>query len=144
VTALSDCFICSTIEASDQGRNPAFIAKLRSGYLVLNDQRQYYAGYAIFQSKRCVRELHELPRRLKMDFLKDMTLVSEAMWQTLTPAKLNYALLGNTVPHLHWSFRATRTIPSRRSRCGRTLSSWHLNTRRPGSPQPRSRPSSSR
>jgi diadenosine tetraphosphate (Ap4A) HIT family hydrolase len=31
-----------------------------------------------------------------------MSLVAEAMFRAFRPAKLNYELLGNTVPHLHW------------------------------------------
>jgi diadenosine tetraphosphate (Ap4A) HIT family hydrolase len=97
-----DCFICSTIRASDEGRNPGFVARLPSGYVVLNSQGQYYEGYTIFQSARCVAELHELRPRARSDFLRDMSLVAEAMFRAFRPAKLNYELLGNTVPHLHW------------------------------------------
>jgi diadenosine tetraphosphate (Ap4A) HIT family hydrolase len=31
-----------------------------------------------------------------------MALVAEAMFRAFRPAKLNYELLGNTEPHLHW------------------------------------------
>lgn len=97
-----DCFICSTIRASNEGRNPGFVAKLRSGYVVLNGQGQYYRGYTLFQSTKCVRELHELRPRARSEFLLDMCLVAEAMFRAFRPVKLNYELLGNTVPHLHW------------------------------------------
>jgi diadenosine tetraphosphate (Ap4A) HIT family hydrolase len=97
-----DCYICSTIRASDEGRNPGFVARLPSGYVVLNSQGQYYRGYAIFQSTHCVAELHDLRPRARSEFLRDMSLVAEAMFRAFRPAKLNYELLGNTVPHLHW------------------------------------------
>lgn len=96
------CFICRTIEASEQGRNPGFVAKLRTGYVVINAQGQYYRGYSIFQCRECVPELHELPPRLRSGFLREMCVVAEAMFRAFRPAKLNYELLGNTVPHLHW------------------------------------------
>jgi diadenosine tetraphosphate (Ap4A) HIT family hydrolase len=31
-----------------------------------------------------------------------MSLVAEAVFRAFTPRKLNYELLGNAVPHLHW------------------------------------------
>jgi diadenosine tetraphosphate (Ap4A) HIT family hydrolase len=97
-----DCFICGTIRASDAGTNPGFVAKLRTGYVVLNTTGQYYPGYTIFQSRRCVPELHELPARARDEFLREMASVAEAVFRAFRPAKLNYELLGNTVPHLHW------------------------------------------
>ena len=99
---MADCFICRTIEASEEGQNPGFVAKLRTGYVVLNAQGQYYPGYTIFQCRECVPELHRLSPRLRAEFLREMCLVAEAMFRAFKPAKLNYELLGNTVPHLHW------------------------------------------
>ena len=97
-----DCFICLTIKASESGQNPGFVAKLRTGYVVLNSQGQYYQGYALFQCRECVSELHDLRPRLRSEFLGEMCLVAEAMFRAFKPAKLNYELLGNKVPHLHW------------------------------------------
>jgi diadenosine tetraphosphate (Ap4A) HIT family hydrolase len=96
------CFICLTIKASDEGRNPGFVAKLRTGYVVLNVQGQYHRGYTIFQCRQCVPELHDLPPRLRSEFLNEMSLVAESVFRAFRPVKLNYELLGNTVPHLHW------------------------------------------
>ena len=77
------------------------MAEFRSGYVVLADN-QYYAGYTIFLAKRCVPELHELAGDERSLFLDEMATVAEAVWRAFTPRKLNYELLGNGVPHLHW------------------------------------------
>lgn len=74
---------------------------MRSGYAVLCDN-QSYPGYTIFLAKRCVPELHELPSAERSMFLEEMAVVAEATWRAFAPRKLNYELLGNGVPHLHW------------------------------------------
>lgn len=81
--------------------SPYFIAELESGYAVLCDN-QFYRGYTIFLAKRCVPELHELPGRERSLFLDEMAVVAEAVYRAFMPRKLNYELLGNGVPHLHW------------------------------------------
>ena len=97
-----DCFICSKIRESDEGRNPQFVAELRSGYVAIYDGGQYYKGYGLFLCKQCVPELHQLRPGQRDEFLREMSLVAEAVFRAFEPAKLNYELLGNTVPHLHW------------------------------------------
>lgn len=37
-----------------------------------------------------------------MKFLKEMSLVAEAVYRAFKPNKLNYELLGNFNNHLHW------------------------------------------
>ncbi|MBF6599940.1 MAG: HIT family protein [Dehalococcoidia bacterium] len=65
-------------------------------------RQQLYRGYTIFLAKRCVPELHELPAPERSLFLDEMATVGEAVHRAFTPRKLNYELLGNGVPHLHW------------------------------------------
>jgi diadenosine tetraphosphate (Ap4A) HIT family hydrolase len=53
--------------------------------------------------KEHVKELHLLSPKTKIQFLKDMALVGEAVFNAFKPDKLNYELLGNTDRnHLHW------------------------------------------
>jgi diadenosine tetraphosphate (Ap4A) HIT family hydrolase len=94
------CEICERI-ARFTPDNPYLIAELDTGYAVLGDN-QYYRGYAIFLSKRCVPELHALPPDVRPRFLEEMALVAAAVFRAFSPRKLNYELLGNSVPHLHW------------------------------------------
>jgi diadenosine tetraphosphate (Ap4A) HIT family hydrolase len=94
------CEICERI-ARFTPENPYLIAELETGYAVLADN-QMYRGYTIFLAKRCVPELHELPRDERSRFLEEMALVAEAVFRAFEPRKLNYELLGNSVAHLHW------------------------------------------
>lgn len=95
------CLICDRISMIKQGNNPYFVAELDTGYVVIADY-QYFKGYTIFLCKQDVRELHELNNEFKMTFLEEMSIVSEAVYNSFKPIKLNIELLGNTDSHLHW------------------------------------------
>jgi diadenosine tetraphosphate (Ap4A) HIT family hydrolase len=89
------------MERMGPDENPYFVGKLTTGYAVLADN-QHLAGYTIFLSKTCVPELHDLAQQERTLFLNEMALVAEAVFRAFAPRKLNYELLGNSVPHLHW------------------------------------------
>lgn len=84
-----------------QNKNRHFVKELPSGYVVLGDY-QYYKGYTLLLSKVHINELHKMKRTDRRQFLEDMALVSEAVYKTFKPKKLNYELLGNTDSHMHW------------------------------------------
>lgn len=93
--------IQSRIEQIHQGKNPYFVAELMTGYVVLGDH-QRFVGYTLFLSKSEATELHELPTHQRLLFLEEMALVAECVLQAFSPNKLNYELLGNGDPHMHW------------------------------------------
>jgi diadenosine tetraphosphate (Ap4A) HIT family hydrolase len=97
----SSCLICDRVKAIRQGDNPSFVAELSTGYIVLGDF-QYWKGYTLFLYKEHVAELHDLEPDLRLRFLKEMSIVAEAVYRAFLPDKLNYELLGNSEPHLHW------------------------------------------
>lgn len=96
-----NCLICQRIKLSIKNLNPYFVCELNSGFVVLGDH-QYFRGYTLFLAKKHCKELHELPPSDKKMFLEEMSIVAEAVFKTFKPKKLNYELLGNTDPHLHW------------------------------------------
>lgn len=62
---------------------------------------QYYTGYCVLVSREHATELHHLgPHRAA--FLNEMATLAHAIDARFKPHKLNYELLGNLVPHLHW------------------------------------------
>jgi len=83
------CLICDRINMIQQGRNPYFVAELDTGYIVIADY-QYFKGYTIFLCKQDVRELHELNNEFKIKFLEEMSIVSEAVYHSFEPIKLNF------------------------------------------------------
>ncbi len=81
--------------------DPYFIIELETGYVSLG-WRQRFKGYTVFICKRHASELHELPWDFKIKFLEEMSIVAEAVYNSVIPDKLNYELLGNGISHLHW------------------------------------------
>jgi len=58
-------------------------------------------GYACVVSKAHVVEPFELPEHPQMAFFSDCMTAARGLARLLAPAKMNYEIHGNTVPHLH-------------------------------------------
>ena len=95
------CLICERIEMIKQKVNPYFVMELETGYVVIGDH-QHFKGYTLFLCKHHVRELHELPKDLRVKYLEEMSIVAEAAYNAFKPEKMNYELLGNGDSHVHW------------------------------------------
>ncbi|MBN9121074.1 MAG: HIT family protein [Planctomycetes bacterium] len=64
-------------------------------------QWQYYTGYCVLVAREHATELSQLgPARAA--YLDEMSRLAAAIETCFRPLKLNYELLGNQVPHLHW------------------------------------------
>lgn len=96
-----NCLICNRIQLIKEGKNPYFVCELKTGYVVLGDH-QRFKGYTLFLCKEHASELHFLSKEFKTNFLEEMTLVAEAIYNVYKPDKMNYELLGNGDSHLHW------------------------------------------
>src|SRR5262249_9611990 len=63
---------------------------------------QVLPGYCILIARRHATELNQLPNGVRRDFFDELCLLARAVEDTFQPHKLNYEMLGNQVPHLHW------------------------------------------
>lgn len=63
---------------------------------------QYYHGYCMLIARRHATELSKLADEERRAYLDEMCLLARAIEECFQPHKLNYELLGNQVPHLHW------------------------------------------
>ena len=83
---------------------------------------QAYHGYCVLVSRRHARELFELPDDERRGYLEELCMLARAIDQAVRPHKLNYELLGNQVPHLHWHvFPRAKEDPDRLAPVWRTL-----------------------
>jgi len=99
---MTECTVCRIINSIRDVEKDYFIAELETGYAIISNRWQYFKGYTLFISKECVGELHELSPDFRSNFLRDMSVVAEALYLSVSPIKLNYELLGNECKHLHW------------------------------------------
>lgn len=106
---MCDCMVCKRIELTKNGKNPFFVRELKTGYVVLGDI-QRFKGYTLFLCKEHATELHFLEKDFRREFLEEMSLAAEAVYNAFHPDKLNYELLGagNGV-HMHWHIFPRRT-----------------------------------
>ena len=63
---------------------------------------QYYHGYCILVARQHATELSGLADAERRAYLDEMCLLARAIEDCFRPHKMNYELLGNQVPHLHW------------------------------------------
>src|SRR5438874_5017089 len=63
---------------------------------------QYHMGYCLLVARTHAAELHQLGDDLRRAYLDEMCLLARAIDRAFRPRKMNYELLGNQVPHLHW------------------------------------------
>jgi diadenosine tetraphosphate (Ap4A) HIT family hydrolase len=63
---------------------------------------QYYQGHCILVARTHATELFHLRDDERHAYLDEMCELAEAIHSSFRPHKLNYELLGNQVPHLHW------------------------------------------
>jgi diadenosine tetraphosphate (Ap4A) HIT family hydrolase len=63
---------------------------------------QFYHGYCILVARTHATELSQLSPDERHAYFEEMCRLARAIELSFKPHKLNYELLGNQVPHLHW------------------------------------------
>lgn len=101
VLSKPDCPFCWKIETIDEHGAADVVWRFPNSVALLGNW-QFYQGYCIVVSRRHATELNELPAAERRAYLDEMCLVAQAIQTCYRPHKLNYELLGNQVPHLHW------------------------------------------
>jgi diadenosine tetraphosphate (Ap4A) HIT family hydrolase len=94
------CPMCQTVADLQAAAGPKLVWQFPHSVAVAGPW-QYFTGYCVLMSRAHATELSQLgPARLA--FLDEMCLLARAVEECFRPHKLNYELLGNLVPHLHW------------------------------------------
>jgi diadenosine tetraphosphate (Ap4A) HIT family hydrolase len=79
----------------------AFIADCGPARAYLHDD-QYFAGWTVLVLKRHATELYELDAEERHALMDSVSAVARALASVYAAVKMNYALLGNQLPHIHW------------------------------------------
>ena len=88
------------VEMAQEGRNPTVICRMPSGWAVLGDT-QISRGYSILLSDPVVTDLNTLSLEERVTFLRDMSIIGDALLEVTGAALINYEILGNTDRALH-------------------------------------------
>lgn len=71
-------------------------------YAVVFLGNQHHKGHTIIALKKHIEDVLDLTEREREDFFDVVIKIAKAVKKAMKPDKLNYALFGNWVPHLHW------------------------------------------
>lgn len=77
------------------------VVELDYCYVVLN-RDQFFPGYCFVFAKAHVTELFHLAVETRQGIIEEVNAVAAALFRVFSPTKINYELLGNMVPHMHW------------------------------------------
>lgn len=77
------------------------IVELEHSRVVLN-RDQFFPGYVLLFTRKHVTELFHLEPLERAGLIEEISAVAQALYDVFKPAKINYELLGNMVPHMHW------------------------------------------
>jgi diadenosine tetraphosphate (Ap4A) HIT family hydrolase len=94
------CPICQVSGGEAANEFDFYVARLPLSTVRLS-RNQRAPGYTLVYCSRHVTEPHELSAEGRRDFFEDVVAVGEALQRIYRPLKLNFQMLGNTVPHLH-------------------------------------------
>ena len=97
MSSVEGCPMCRRWEDDSDLR----VAELEHSFVVLN-RDQFYPGYTLLFTKQHATELFHLDRTVRSGLMEEVSCVAEALFALFRPDKINYELLGNMVPHIHW------------------------------------------
>lgn len=61
-----------------------------------------YPGYFRVIANEHIKEMSELSPEAQMRFISALSKIEKIVLENMRPTKVNWAQLGNMVPHLHW------------------------------------------
>jgi diadenosine tetraphosphate (Ap4A) HIT family hydrolase len=77
------------------------IAELPGSVVYLHTD-QFFPGWSVLVLRRHATELFELDRDERARLMDEVSDVARALARTFDARKVNYALFGNLLPHVHW------------------------------------------
>lgn len=95
------CIFCQRIGTQIATPDPDTILEFPHSVAYLG-RWQFYHGYTVLIAKSHATELSQLTEKIRHEFYDEMCMVARAIELNFKPHKLNYEMLGNQVPHLHW------------------------------------------
>ena len=100
----ANCEFCQVIEKKDSAKSSVLtgpIIKLSSSIAVLFKNQSYKGRFVVIYNEH-VDDFSDLSENERIQFTNDMIKIANAVKKVFNPDRMNYATLGNVIPHLHW------------------------------------------
>lgn len=94
-----DCPLCHDSFADENQHSFKIIELKRS--IVRFNKNQYMSGWTTLILKRHATELFEMDSDERSEFWDEVSSVAKALYEVYRPAKINYCIWGNIMPHIH-------------------------------------------
>jgi len=88
------------VASARSGENPTVLCKMDSGWAVFGDV-QVLNGYCLLLPDPVPADLNALSIPDRECFLRDMTIIGDALLEVTEAARINYEILGNSEKALH-------------------------------------------
>jgi diadenosine tetraphosphate (Ap4A) HIT family hydrolase len=88
------------VEAAHKGENPNVLCQMESGWAVFGDM-QILNGYCLLLADPVQPDLNALSMAEREKFLRDMSIIGDALLEVTGAARINYEILGNSEKALH-------------------------------------------
>lgn len=82
-------------------RQDHFVADLGLSKAYLHED-QFFPGWTVVVFQRHATELFHLAPPERIQLIEEVTLVANVLSEVYQAKKINYELLGNQLPHMHW------------------------------------------
>lgn len=82
-------------------RSDHFIADLGLSMAYLHDD-QFFPGWSVLVFKRHATELFHLAPTERIQLMEEVSRLAKILSEMFDAKKMNYGLLGNQLPHIHW------------------------------------------
>jgi diadenosine tetraphosphate (Ap4A) HIT family hydrolase len=93
-------FICTAC-SGEWPRKDHYIADCGETNAYLHED-QFFTGWTVLVLKRHATELFHLSRDERARLIEEVALLANHLANELRAVKVNYELLGNQLPHIHW------------------------------------------
>ena len=97
---MAETAIHRQVDAARRGELARVIKRMKSGWAVLGDP-QITRGYCLLLPDPVVPHLNALTGHARDQFLRDMTMLGDAVLAVTAAERINYEILGNVEPALH-------------------------------------------
>lgn len=93
----SPCSVCT----QQWPEKKDFVADLGQSKAYLHTD-QFFPGWCVLVLKKHATELFHLSNEIRNEVMHEVSLLAQALQQAFQAVKINYSLLGNLEPHIHW------------------------------------------